>query len=156
MSRKKKGPLPPRTLRMNRARRLQSARPWLALQRGRPADRIARSYRKRFGVDWLSAISELTALGIVFDAKWCEQLVRTLEGSRLVNARRRAERNDAAADAGGVESDGQFAFIAGYTEGGAPFGVTWEEWKESAPGKSSVAPPAGERKKPRDFEEFPF
>jgi hypothetical protein len=26
-----------------------------------------------------------------------------------------------------VESDADFACIAGYTPGGAPFGVTWEE-----------------------------
>jgi len=28
------------------------------------------------------------------------------------------------------DSDEQFAYIAGYTPGGAPFGVTWEEWEE--------------------------
>jgi len=27
----------------------------------------------------------------------------------------------------GVESDGEFAFIAGYTEGGIPYGTTWDE-----------------------------
>lgn len=26
-----------------------------------------------------------------------------------------------------VYDDGEFMFIAGYTEGGAPYGVTWEE-----------------------------
>jgi len=26
------------------------------------------------------------------------------------------------------DSDEHFAFIAGYTSGGAPFGITWEEW----------------------------
>ena len=32
----------------------------------------------------------------------------------------------------GVEptSDGTFAYIAGYTSGGAPYGVTWEEMEE--------------------------
>lgn len=28
------------------------------------------------------------------------------------------------------ESDDTFTFIAGYTSGGAPYGVTWEEMKE--------------------------
>ena len=28
------------------------------------------------------------------------------------------------------ESDETFAFIAGYTSGGAPYGVTWEEMEE--------------------------
>ena len=27
-------------------------------------------------------------------------------------------------------SDGTFAFIAGYTPAGAPYGVTWEEWEK--------------------------
>lgn len=28
-----------------------------------------------------------------------------------------------------IESDEQFAFIVGYTSGGAPYGITWEEWE---------------------------
>lgn len=28
------------------------------------------------------------------------------------------------------ESDETFAYIAGYTSGGVPYGVTWEEWDE--------------------------
>lgn len=30
------------------------------------------------------------------------------------------------------DSDGQFAFIAGYTEGGFPYGTTWDEMLEDA------------------------
>ncbi len=156
MSRKKNRPLPPRTLGTNRAGRLQSAGPWLALQYGRPPARIAKSYRQRFGVDWPSAISELTALGIVFDVKWREQLARTLEGGQLANARRRAERSGVAAGVDGVESDENFAFIAGYTEGGAPFGVTWEECEKSPPGPSPDPSPDGAHKKSRDAEDWPF
>ena len=29
-----------------------------------------------------------------------------------------------------IESDDTFAFIAGYTSGGVPFGITWEEMEE--------------------------
>jgi len=32
-----------------------------------------------------------------------------------------------------IESDENFAYIAGYTSGGAPYGVTWEE-AEGLPG----------------------
>src|ERR1039457_5550559 len=28
------------------------------------------------------------------------------------------------------DSDENFAFIAGYTPGGTPFGITWEEWEK--------------------------
>jgi hypothetical protein len=29
-----------------------------------------------------------------------------------------------------IESDETFAYIAGYTSGGAPYGVTWDELKK--------------------------
>jgi hypothetical protein len=156
MSRKKKRPLPPRTLRMDRAARLQSARSWLTTQGGRPARRIAKSYRKRFGVDWLGAIAELTALGIAFEAKWREQIACTVENDRRAKARRRAKRSAAAADAGGQESNEHFAFIAGYTEGGAPFGVTWEEWEASEHNQSSDHSPVVAHFDLADGERLPF
>jgi hypothetical protein len=28
------------------------------------------------------------------------------------------------------DQDENFAFIAGYTNGDAPYGITWEEWKD--------------------------
>lgn len=127
---KKKRPLPWRTLRMDRKGRLQSARPWLAEQRGRPSERVARSYRKRYGVDWVCAIQELTALGLAFDPKWRQQLDLSLEGAKRAKARRKEEQEANFARCGLPESDENFAFIVGYTEGGAPFGMTWEEQKE--------------------------
>ena len=130
VSRKKKRPLPPRTLRMDCRGRLQSARPWLATQRDRPAERIARSYRKRYGVDWKCAIQELTALGIVFAPKWQEQLEQTLESEYRAKAMRREEQKAPSAGWELTESDENFAFIAGYTKGGAPFGITRDEWEK--------------------------
>jgi hypothetical protein len=140
MSRKKKRPLPPRTLRMDRHGRLLSARPWLATQRGRPAERIARSYRKRFGVDWVCAIAELSALGISFDPKWREQRTRTLEGARQAKARRKAAKTETLSRKAFPESDDTFSVSAGQTEGGAAFGVTWEEW-EGIERRASMEPP---------------
>lgn len=37
-------------------------------------------------------------------------------------------------------SDDQFAFIAGFTEGGAPFGVTWEELAEEGLMEKDILP----------------
>jgi hypothetical protein len=31
------------------------------------------------------------------------------------------------------DQDDTFAFIAGYTSGDAPYGITWEEWKQLEP-----------------------
>lgn len=42
------------------------------------------------------------------------------------------------------DSDEHFAYIAGYTEGGVPYGITWEEQEEierRAAAKNSVTPP---------------
>jgi hypothetical protein len=32
----------------------------------------------------------------------------------------------------GYDQDEHFAFIVGYTSGGFPYGLTWEEWAEIA------------------------
>lgn len=150
MRRKTKRALPPRTLRMNRAGRLQSARTWLAAQNGRPANRIARSYCKRYGVDRACALVELSTLGVVFDPEYREQVARSIEARRLANARRKARKAAAAKPVEFPESDETFAYIAGYTDGGAPYGVTWEEFArfergeplEPAPSRDSPPPPS--------------
>jgi len=131
VSRKKKRSLPPRTLRMNRAGRLQSARHWLATQTGPTPVQIAKSYRKRYGVDWPCAILELSQLGILFDSAWITQLNRCLAGS--LRARRiTAGATQARAVGEPADSNEEFAYIAGYTPSRLPFGVTWNEWRQSA------------------------
>ncbi len=137
MAKKKKRSGGPRLHRMNHGSRLQSARSWLATQTGRTPVQIGRAYRKRYGVDWPCAIRELTARGVKFDPDWIKQLMRSLEGHYRARAQRRAmnaQRNVQEAES---ESNEYFAYIAGYTEGGTPFGVTWEEWD---PIKQSQAP----------------
>lgn len=154
MSRKKKRPLPPRTRRMDRPARLQSPGVWLVTQRGRPAERIARMYRTRYGVDWRCAIAELSTLGVSIDPKWREQLKRTLAGAQRGQARRRAERGAAQTRPEPTESDDTFASIAGYTEGGAPFGVTWDECARLERGGPNESEPAG-RDSMREADESP-
>jgi hypothetical protein len=123
MSRKrKKQSSQPRTWRMKRPTRLQSARQWLASQNGRSPDQIAKSYRKRYRVDWPCAILELRTLGIRFDRTWVEQLERPLAGATEARRRRKL------INSGNEDCDETFAYIAGFTPGGAPFGVTWEEF----------------------------
>jgi hypothetical protein len=122
---KKKKPPTPRRMRMNREGRFSSARHWLATQKNRTPIQIAKAYRKWYGVDWPCAIRELASLGIILDPSWVERLNRTLAGHYRARARRKAARQPhPLAD----ESNEVFAYIAGYTENGVPFGVTWEEW----------------------------
>ncbi|MGA2657750.1 MAG: hypothetical protein ABSH34_09545 [Verrucomicrobiota bacterium] len=129
MSRKKKGPLPPRALRMNHAGRLQSARHWLASQTGRTPVQIAKSYRKRYGVDWPCALRELSELGIHLDPRWVAQLNASLAGAQRARRKRREVLRDEAT-APDPDSDEHFAYIAGCTAGGAAYGITWQEWEQ--------------------------
>ena len=121
---KKKKPLPPRRLRMNRVARLSSARHWLKTQKNRTPMQIAKAYRKWYGVDWPCAVRELASLGLTFDSDWVEQLNRTLAGLHRARSRRKAaNRTNPLAGM----SDQTFAYTVGYTENGVPFGATWEE-----------------------------
>jgi len=113
---------------MQRAARLSSARHWLAKQEGRTPRQIAKSYRKWYGVDWTCAIKELTELGINFDQGWITELTRNLEG-QIQSRQKRKLAEEIKMDWLG-DSDDQFAFIAGYTPGGFPYGITWEEQAE--------------------------
>jgi hypothetical protein len=112
---------------MNRAQRLQSARVWLLEQSGREPARIGAAYRRWYGVDWLCAIEELSRLGVTFDPQWTERLKTSLEGQQRARAAKRAAKSRPKALTG---YDENFAFIAGYTPGGYPYGVTWEEWEK--------------------------
>lgn len=114
---------------MTRGARLQSARQWLATQKGRTPVQAAKSYRKRYGVDWPCAIAELATLGIRLDGNWVAQITASLEGHHRARIRRRAEQQAGQRAEMFPDSNGCFAYIAGYTPGGAPFGITWEEWE---------------------------
>jgi hypothetical protein len=94
-------------------------------QKNRTSIQIAKSYRKRYGVDWPCAIRELALLGVALNRNWVERLNRGLAGHHQANARRKAARKLNPITS---ESDQTFAYIAGYTENGVPFGVTWEEY----------------------------
>jgi hypothetical protein len=118
MSRKRK-PLPPPHKRLTRQGRLQAAKTWL---RSYPGKNIARGYRKHFGVDSLCAIRELRLLGVAIDPAY-ERAV--LAASRARNKKRKREEKFLISE----ETFYGFAFIAGYTAGGAPYGITIEEAK---------------------------
>lgn len=88
----------------------------------------------------MCAIAELSALGISFDPKWREQLTRTLEGARQAKARRKAAKTETLSRKAFPESDDTFSVSAGQSEGGAAFGVIWEEG-EGIERRASMEPP---------------
>ena len=105
--------------------RIRMARQWLAAYDG-TGKHIVHAYRKKFKVDITTALNDLGEIG----ALTAEQLAvkRQAEEVRQRNLRREKEEKalrdfyDRFPD-----SNDQFFFIAGYTSGGAPYGVTWAE-----------------------------
>jgi hypothetical protein len=111
---------------MNRKRRLQSAGKWISEYNGK---RIVKGYANRFKVDLLFAIKELRLCGVEISAEY-EARVRQ---SNAAQARMKAKRKHAAAE--NTDEDHEIAFIAGYTSGSVPYGITWDEMqKVGAPG----------------------
>jgi hypothetical protein len=113
---------------MNRSQRLQSAKRWLQTFEGR---NVVRAYRRRYGIDWLCAVKELRVLGATVDPTYIQKLEQTVESEIKANRKRKPEklrRTEEAERTGKYRySDENFYFIAGYTSGGLPYGITWEE-----------------------------
>ena len=121
--------MPQKTL--PKERRLAKAKAWIPKYDGQ---HIIKGYRKHFGVDCLTAIRDLTELGIIDEAT--SQNLQRQEKARMVRVQQQREEKKAAewAELHKFQND-RFYYIAGYTPGGAPYGVTWEEmglepWEE--------------------------
>ncbi|HUE82263.1 MAG TPA: hypothetical protein VMM84_09115 [Pyrinomonadaceae bacterium] len=111
--------------RMKRAARLKYAPSWLKSYSGS----VPAGYREHFGVDWVCAFKELEILGVRVDPEYRDTVLKSV--ARDVEARTlRKLRRKEALD-GFVDSDDTFAYIAGYTAAGFPYGVTWEEWEQT-------------------------
>ncbi len=94
-------------------------------------------YRRRFGVDAQCAIRELRLLGVEVPAEQ-EAAIRT---TLSAGAGLRSRGNPPEGQGFQTEPDASFAFIAGHTSGGAPYGVTWEEWEEFLAGDKETTEP---------------
>ena len=114
----------PRIRRIKRPARLASAKVWLLTYTGR---HVARSYMRRYGVDWETAFIELPLLGVSLDSAYIASVRSCVNAQRLERQRRRAlvAESRARSDALWDGSDANFAFIAGYTTAGVPYGVLW-------------------------------
>lgn len=113
----------PKRMKFKRKVRLQSASIWLKTYQGK---HLVRSYRKRYGVDILCAITELQMLGVKMEASYIEAVKSTIAGQQ----QRKAKKGESCTS---EYSDERFAYIAGYTGWGFPYGITWEEMGEEPP-----------------------
>jgi hypothetical protein len=127
-NKKKKNSNGPRRKRMKRQARLQSAKDtkWLSKYMGKNP---VRGYSRYFGVDLLCAINELRILGFAVDEKYEISVLQSIEAKRKQKKHTKEKNELPDYDF----QDETFAYIAGYTSGGAPYGVTWEEIEKEFP-----------------------
>jgi hypothetical protein len=90
-----------------------------------------RRYASWFYVKPETAISELRQLGVVITSKDIKAFKKSAAAIKQAKRERRAKRKADAEQAlellENTDSDETFAYIAGYTSAGFPYGVTWEE-----------------------------
>lgn len=117
---------------MKRPARLASAKSWLPTYRG---ESIVRAYRNWFGVDIPTALRELDMLGVKIDPFYRATLLTMVASQNEVRAlekQQRKERPETENMIYGLEYDEHYAYIAGFTAGGAPFGIGWDEMADLA------------------------
>lgn len=106
--------------------RLQKARQWILTYNGTPKH-MAKHYRKRFHVDITTAVRDLQDIGVEFTQEYLDAVKRS-EEERIRQKRLEKERKvQHEQDFLYEDSDDVYAFIAGYTGGGVPYGITLEE-----------------------------
>ena len=106
--------------------RIARARLWLANYNG---TKVVRAYRKKFGVDTVCAVRELQEIGYGFKPGYVDNLLNA-EAARIAAIQRKnagKKLDDGLSAEYNEWQDDRFYYIAGYTSGGAPYGVTWEE-----------------------------
>ena len=125
MARKKKSRQAPRRKRMTRRGRVSAARAtrWVEQYKGKD---IVAGYANWFAVDPLCAVIELRMLGVTIGAERESRMKAAIE-ARTTERKRRQELRAPQLEQLPPDSDETFAFIAGYTSAGAPYGITFEE-----------------------------
>lgn len=112
---------------MNRNSRLQSAKHWIPKYEGK---NIVKGYSKYYSVDKLCAVKELEMLGIETDLEYIKRLKQSkADKQRAREERKRRKEEELEME---FDSDDTFSFIAGYTSGGAPYGIRWDEVEEES------------------------
>lgn len=121
---------------MKFAERKAKAEKWVAEYDGTPyGGDIIKAYRKKFAVDRMKAVAELQMLGVSLTKEQIDRekaAVRAYQEARKAKkAKRKRKREQERMEKEGLlfgeDQDDTFFYIAGYTSGGAPYGVTWEE-----------------------------
>ena len=121
---------------MKFAERKDKAEKWVAEYDGTPyGGDIIKAYRKKFAVDRMKAVAELQMLGVSLTKEQIDREKAAVKAYQDIQKAKKAKRKRLREQrkmqksdiADYLEQDDRFYYIAGYTSGGAPYGVTWEE-----------------------------
>ena len=92
-------------------------------------ENIVKGYSKWFGVNLICAMRELRKKGVEIDDEQENKIRKIEEEKRIAKQKDKENRAKKKAEEQEEFSDYHFAFIAGYTSGGVPYGLTHEEMK---------------------------
>jgi hypothetical protein len=109
----------PKAHKYNRSQRLLCARNWMQKYSGK---RIYHGYAKYFGVSKLCAVSELEILGVIFPPDLKDSLIRA-ENNKCKQREKAKNKQENQR----IDIEDNFAYIMGYTSGGIPYGLNWDE-----------------------------
>lgn len=121
---------------MKFAERRAKAEKWVAEYDGTTyGGDIIKAYRKKFAVDRMKAVAELQMLGVSLKKEQIDrekaavkayqklQKAKKARKKKIREQKKKQKENPVFYE----DQDDIFYYIAGYTSGGAPYGVTWEE-----------------------------
>jgi hypothetical protein len=120
--------------------RKKKAKLWIKTYTGTD---IVKDYRKHFlGVDVACAVRELQEIGYQFEPGY-EKKVLFDEAARINMIHRQKEKKRQSEANNNDFQDDNFFYIAGYTSGGAPYGVQWWEmglkpWEDALDGDEGI------------------
>lgn len=124
MKKKKKKARPPKGM-LKRAQRLQRAKAWLPTV-AFTGKRLVHAYAKKYHTDLLVSVTELRMMGIAITTEY-EAALKSSIADRLAQKQQQQQAKQDELNGLLDDQDGDFAFIAGYTSGGMPYGVRWNE-----------------------------
>jgi len=111
----------PKRKRLKKHQRLQDSKRWIFEFKGK---NLVKSYKKWYGVDIICAIDELETMGYDFP-QYKKEIKRQLKLEQQKKEERKREEREYYEH----WQDENFYYIAGYTSGGVPYGVTWGEYR---------------------------
>ena len=98
---------------------------------------IIKAYRKKFAVSHMKAVNELLLLGVALTKEQIEKEERAVKAYNDQQIAKKKKKKLKKEEAKRLkkqmhspfheDQNDMFFYIAGYTSGGAPYGVTWEE-----------------------------